>query len=60
MKAIVIFACQFQCRDANAEMPIPRFPNVRFPGFCQFCMEKEEFAENIVCFFILFNAYQTF
>ena len=26
----------------NAEKPMPRFPNGRFPGFCQFCMEKKE------------------
>ena len=25
-------------------MPIPRFPNGRFPGFCQFRMEKKELA----------------
>ena len=25
-------------------MPIPRFLNGRFPGFCQFRMEKKEFA----------------
>ena len=30
--------------DANADMLIPRFPNGRFPGFCQFRMEKKELA----------------
>ena len=25
-------------------MPMPRFSNSRFPGFCQFRMEKKEFA----------------
>ena len=25
-------------------MPIPRFSNTCFPGFCQFRMEKKEFA----------------
>ena len=28
-------------------MPMPRFPNVRFPGFNQSRMEKKEFAEEM-------------
>ena len=30
--------------DTNTNMPIPRFPNDHFPGFCQFCTEKKELA----------------
>ena len=28
-------------------MPMPRFSNSYFPGFCQFRMEKKEFAIEI-------------
>ena len=30
--------------DANTDMPILRFLSGRFPGFCQFRMEKKELA----------------
>ena len=33
--------------DANTDMPIPRFRSGRFPGFCQFRMEKKELALEI-------------
>ena len=33
--------------DANAKIPIPRFPNRLFLGFCQFCMEKKKFIVEI-------------
>ena len=37
--------------DANVEMSMPRFPNDRFLGFCQFYMEKKEFADEDIVWF---------
>ena len=37
--------------DVNAEMPLSKVPNSRFPRFCQFCREKNEFGVEMKTFY---------
>ena len=59
MQKTIVYSHADSDADTNTEMPIVRFPDGRFPGFCQFHMEKKEFAVEMktLCDFPYFLIY---